>query len=203
MRTFIAIELPQSVQNPINQVQIALQAHLREQQCPESIQWTPVAKIHLTLRFLGETSASQQEFITPGLSEIAQRQPAFVLSLSDLGCFPNFRAPSVVWLGLQGELTALQQLQQQLEQLARKTDFVPENRAFAPHITLGRARRSSSPSDLHRTGAALQQFQAAVTMQRHSNLSSEPFVVDQFVHIQSELQPGGARYTPIKRYMFG
>ena len=63
MRTFIAIELPQSVQKQLNQVQIDLQTYLRAQRVTESIRWTAAAKIHLTLRFLGETSENQQAIL--------------------------------------------------------------------------------------------------------------------------------------------
>ncbi|MCX6045723.1 MAG: RNA 2',3'-cyclic phosphodiesterase [Chloroflexi bacterium] len=202
MRTFIAIELSPSVQKQLHQVQIALQMHLRDQQIPELIQWTPVTKIHLTLRFLGETRETEQAFLARHLTAITQAQPEFSLAFGKLGCFPNFRAPNVVWLGVQGDLVALQYLQKQIEQIAREAAFEPENRPFAPHITLGRTHRNSDRAALRGAGAALQSFQAEVASQQRQPLPSEPFVVNQIVHMQSELRPEGARYTPIRHYQF-
>ncbi len=207
MRTFIAIELSPAVQKQINQVQFALQTFLRDQQIPASIRWTPVTKIHLTLRFLGETSESQRAIITRDLSQIGLSQPTFALTLGSLGCFPNFHAPNVVWLGLQGDLAALQHVQRQIEQVACEADFAPENRPFAPHITLGRAGHNSNQAELRRTGAALQHFSLGLDPQQRQvlpiDLPVDHFVVNQIVHMQSELQPEGARYTPLRHYRFG
>ncbi len=202
MRTFIAIELPPSVQNSIDQMQMQLQAVLRDRQLADSIRWTPVAKIHLTLRFLGETNASQYEIITRQLTEFATQQSALRLTLGTIGCFPNFRAPNVVWLGLQGELAALQHLQKQIEQIAREVTFVSENQPFAPHITLGRARRHSDKAEIRRAGAALQDFHAELETGQRQLMPIDPFVVDQIVYMESELRPEGAHYTPLARYSF-
>jgi 2'-5' RNA ligase len=203
MRTFIAIELPHPVQKQINQLQMQLQTRLRDRQSAQSITWTFVTKIHLTLRFLGETNQAQHEIISHRLTQVTMNQPAFQLSLGALGCFPNFREPNVVWLGLQGELAKLEHLQKQIEQFAREADFVPENRPFAPHITIGRARRHSNRPELRRAGAALQNFLGELEVQQRQTIQIDPFVVNQIVHMQSELQPEGARYTPLLRYSFG
>ncbi len=52
MRTFVAIDLDDIVERRIAALQRKLQQH-----CPGSgIRWTDPGKMHITLKFLGETS---------------------------------------------------------------------------------------------------------------------------------------------------
>ena len=200
MRTFIALELPANVQEQVAQLQKQLQSYLRDLAMPECINWTPVTKIHLTLRFLGDTNQDQQRVITAGLPQAGLAQSAFSLSLAKVGCFPNFREPNVVWLDVQGDLPALLHLQAQTEQLAQAAGFAVEKRSFSPHITIGRARRDANRTDLRRTGEALKTFLGESATQQRGMPRFDTFVVDQLVYMQSELRPEGARYTALGHY---
>src|SRR5262245_31596068 len=133
MRTFIAIELPVTLQQPVHQAQAQLQEALRDRTLGEPIAWTPVVKIHLTLRFLGDTSHRQQATITSQLTALTRSQAPFALTLGGFGGFPHLREPNVVWLDVQGALAPLQQLQARVEQVAQAAGFAPETRAFTPH----------------------------------------------------------------------
>ena len=198
MRTFLAIELPGSVRDQVQQIQQQLQSYLRSAQADGCIRWTRVEKIHLTLRFLGETNAEQQQLITQRLNELVPQYSPFSLSLTDLGCFPHWREPSVVWLAVRGDLQALQQLQVQTEQIAQQAGFPAESRAFAPHITIGRAGRNVERVRLRHTGAALRNFQPESTVATGIELVKiAPFIVDQITYMQSELRAEGAHYTPL------
>jgi len=200
MRTFIALELPAHIQQQVAQLQKQLQSYLRDLAMPECMNWTPVAKIHLTLRFLGDTSQDQQKVITAGLPQAGLTQSAFPLTLAKLGCFPNFREPNVVWLDVQGDLPALLHLQAQTEQLAQAAGFAVEKRSFSPHITIGRARRDANRTDLRRTGEALKTFLGESATQQRGMPRFDTFVIDQLVYMQSELRPEGARYTALGHY---
>lgn len=203
MRTFIAIELPANIQKQVYQVQLQLQASLQDLQIARCIRWTPVTQIHLTLRFLGETNPIQQESLARHLKQTTLHPTAFRLSLGGIGCFPDFRKPSVVWLGVGGEVGELQQLQAKIERLAQTAGFVAEKRPFSPHLTLGRARRDSSPVELRRVGEALKNFQSELETQRRAPVVLDSFAVTQIVHMQSELRPEGARHTPVMHYLLG
>ncbi len=196
IRIFIAVELPPPIQTWVHQRQTLLQAHLDDLQLSDCIHWTPVAKVHLTLRFLGDTNEVQHAHMVDSLPAIGPGQTPFSLSLQGLGCFPNWRTPSVVWVGLAGDVAALHHLQAQTEQIAQSAGFAPEHRVFSPHITVGKVRHTASQADLHKVGQALKAFQSTLrnTDQPHQ---SDPFTVDQIVYIQSELRPEGARYTPL------
>ncbi len=55
LRTFIAIELPESVRSELQRRQDAL-----ARSTPRgSVRWVPVASIHLTLKFLGEVDRAR------------------------------------------------------------------------------------------------------------------------------------------------
>jgi len=198
MRTFLAIELPRSIQAQVQLLQHQLQGHLRAAQTDDCILWTPTEKIHLTLRFLGETNAAQQALITQGLHELAPQHAPFLLTPTDLGCFPHWREPNIVWLAVQGDLRALRRLQAQTEQLAQQAGFAAEQRAFAPHITLGRARRNADRTRLRQTGNMLKQFQRENVGEMAAGwVQITPFAVEKITYLQSELSTAGARYTPL------
>ena len=202
MRTFFAIELPTALHAQIGLIQRQLRNHLRDRQAVDCFNWTAPDKIHLTLRFLGETTDAQCAQLGLGLAPIARRQPPLHLSLQEVGCFPNFGAPNVVWLGVRGEVVELQKLQRQIEDLVQRVGFVPEQRPFSPHLTIARTQRQAERTQLRLAGEALrlvtQHPGAQATL--HNSLRLE---VTEFVHMQSELRPEGARYTLLHHFTFG
>lgn len=195
MRTFVAIELPDALQTRLGALQETLQFHLPA----SSVRWTTPEKLHLTLRFLGETSNEQRQQLATGLLAIVRDQQDFPLVLEGLGCFPYWRRPRVVWVGMAGALSVLQQLQAQVEDLAQQSGFSPDTRDFSPHITIGRAARRSTSSNLRIAGEALQTFAQSSEMVQPLGR----FTVEQLVHMQSQLSPTGSRYTPLRYFPFG
>jgi 2'-5' RNA ligase len=189
LRTFIAVELPHSVQSAIAAEQARVQAHLRQAGAPDGLRWTAPGNIHLTLRFLGETTPAQSAALIQALGQVAPKWPTLRLAVGKLGCFPTLRAPRVVWLGVNGDLGQLAKMQTEVESLVQAVGFPAEERAFSPHLTVARARREASRPNLQQTGQALASYRAAESLAR--------FAVDHLVYFQSELRPGGSVYTPL------
>ena len=133
--------------------------------------------LHLTLRFLGETDDAQRARVHAGLAAATAEQASLRLAVNGLGCFPNFRRPNIVWLGFQGDVRRLGQLQTQIEAAVQAAGFAAEARAFSPHLTIGRAQRSASPTDLQRAGEVLRQVVETMAAQAPSPVLD--FVVDQ------------------------
>lgn len=202
MRTFFAIELPPALHTQIGLIQRQLRSHLRDLQAVDCFNWTAPDKIHLTLRFLGETSAAQSAQLVAGLAPIAAQQAPFQLGLQTVGWFPNFRAPNVVWLGVSGARVELEKLQRQVEDLVRRSGFAPEQRPFSPHLTIARTQRQAERTQQRLAGEALRLFAQRPAEERtiHSPLH---FEVTEFVYMQSELRPEGARYTVLHHFTFG
>ncbi len=196
MRTFVAIELPRPIRQRLVARQRWLEQHLSESRAGDVVRWTAAENLHLTLRFLGETSVAQLGTLAAAFTDLAAQTEPLELALHQLGCFPNFRRPSIVWIDLRGMLEALQQLQAAVEIIAQNSGFLPEARPFTPHLTIGRMRRETTPAHLQQAGDVLCGLAAALD-------DAQPtFSVTQFVLMQSDLRQAGPIYTPLGVYRF-
>ena len=124
--------------------------------------------------------------IIPKLAESLQAacesELSFELSLRGLGCFPNLNNPRVIWCGIDGDLGPLAQLHRTVENACGTFGFSPEDRAFKPHLTLGRVKgkRNLQPLiDCIKIGSELERSFRA----NHINIYS------------STLKPQGAVHT--------
>ena len=85
IRAFIAIALPPEV--------TAVLAHLSHtfaKQIPDrAVRWVTADRMHLTLRFLGDTAVHQLPTITTKLDSVTAAYAPFKLHLHEIGCFPN------------------------------------------------------------------------------------------------------------------
>ncbi|TFH30316.1 MAG: RNA 2',3'-cyclic phosphodiesterase [Myxococcales bacterium] len=175
IRTFLAVPLPDPLQEQVAALQRELQGQLPE------VRWTPPANVHLTLRFFGATSADELEKIREVMLSIAFRAGAFSAAVRGLGVFPQRGAPRVLWLGVAA--VQLSALHATCETALRVVGLPGEARAFTPHLTIGRLHRR--PSHLGEVLALWGERPLA------------PLPVDRLVLYESRLLPGGARHLPI------
>lgn len=197
MRTFIAIDLPASLKAEIDALQTEIREALRPQGGDRALNWVNVQKVHLTLRFLGETEDRQRQQIGLILQEIAQDQPPFDLHLTGIGVFPNWPRMRVLWVGVGGEVERLKQLQAKVESAAREGGFAAEENSFSPHITLARVDRNAANQQVRTMGEFLRSW-----AQTRGNRTWGSWRVDELIHMQSELRPSGAIYTPLRHHPF-
>jgi len=186
LRTFIAIELPADILRLIELVQ----AQCKAVAPPGSVRWVHVEGIHLTLKFLGAVPASQLAVITSAMAVAAHSVPPFIVTISSAGCFPNSKRPRVVWIGISEPTSKLNSLQRAVESNIAPLGYPPEERSFQPHLTLGRAARDATPSDLKRLGEI-------VTSANIGTLGQ--VTVSEIVLIKSDLKPSGAEYIILQR----
>ena len=127
--------------------------------------------IHLILKFLGDTSCPQIGAIKAEVAEAVRDERPFGMTLGHAGVFPSRRAPRVLWIGLDGDLDRLAELQRRVEEAAETVGFAREARKFTPHLTIARIRERS---DLDRTTTAVGQSDAQhpPPNRRHSQLAS-------------------------------
>jgi len=176
MRTFIAIPLPAGAKSLLETEQRKLRS------CNADVRWTAVSGIHLTLRFLGEVDPGTLPQLEARIREATLGCGRFALRLQGLGAFPGMRNPRVVWYGLDGGLPELAALQARIESACAGLGFLPEDRPFHPHLTLGRVRGKTNLQpliDYIKIGAAAE-FE---------------FEVKDYNIYQSTLRPQGATYT--------
>ena len=182
IRTFIAIELDESIKDELT----SLQERLRAEAPRGSVRWVRSGGIHLTLKFLGDVPADQIGEITRALQKSCQGFAPFSLSCGELGCFPNLKRPRVVWVGIQEETGTLAQLQKAIEENVGPLGYPPEKRKFSPHLTIGRVQKRVGSGDLRRLGEVVGASEIGTLGQmevRSVNL------------MRSDLRPSGAVYT--------
>ena len=97
--------------------------------------WVPAENYHLTLRFIGETPAYQEEEIDLALAGLKTR--GFPLTLSGLGTFSKGGRATALWVGVERS-PPLEHLRAKVETALQRIGLEPERRRFSPHITLAR-----------------------------------------------------------------
>ncbi len=189
VRCFVAIELPAEARQCIG----GLVAGLREAEVRGLRPVNPEA-VHLTLKFLGDVPASQVDAVAAALEGAAAAAHPFELALRGLGGFPDLRRPRVLWVGVGGDLEALQRLYEALEAALAPLGFPPEGRAFTPHLTLARLRDGTSPQERARAASQL-------TSLEWEEGAMVP--VGGVSLMRSTLRPGGAVYSRLHHAVLG
>lgn len=185
VRTFIAVTLSAGARARLAGAANALR--LAAPHCP--VAWVPEANIHLTLKFLGDTSESKIPQINSALATAAAQSSAFLMRLRGTGCFPNLQYPRVVWAGIaEDDARLIGGIYRLVEQSLTGLGFQNERRPFSPHITLGRVRPHARRGESARLGEAVRAFD------RH-DFGDVP--VGGITLVKSELQRGGSVYTPL------
>ena len=177
IRTFICIEIPQSIKERIHTLQEILR------QIDAQISWTKPSNIHLTLKFLGGVEAARIERVKKALERAARGIGPFEVEVSGSGCFPSARSPRVLWVGFSNVHERLQQLYSNIEDELAQKDFEREKRKFSPHLTIGRIR---TPHNAARVAEAL----------IATGFESETFMATEVILMRSDLKPTGSIYTP-------
>jgi 2'-5' RNA ligase len=174
MREFLAIPLPATQRRAAVASRNVLEA------AGQGWRFVREEGLHLTIRFLGEVDPSRRQVLDAAWREAAQGVGRLALRLRGAAVFPAAARPRVLWLGLEDETPdkALARLADRMERAARAQGFAPENRPFAAHVTLARARRG---------------VRAAVPpVERIGDLGA--FVAERVVLYRSELSASGSLY---------
>lgn len=177
MRLFVGIPLAAAVVDELAKISMRLRSSRDE------LRWTARESWHITLQFLGETSAEQYECIVARLHEL--HLPAAPIRLGELDCFDR---SGVFFAGVK-VTPELRLLQERVNAATAKCGFVAETRAFQPHITLARSKDRGQRHGLNELRARIQ-HQPSFTH----------FVAEEFLLYESFLGAGGARYEVRERF---
>ena len=148
--------------------------------------WQSDDQLHLTLRFIGEVDRHCAGDILAALGGIHHRR--FDIALSGLGTFDRRGQLETVWAGVTPH-EPLKVLHNKIDQAIARVGVEPEQRAYLPHITLARLKRSSGP--------------VRNLLEQSGGLRSDPFTVDRFALYESKLTPEGAVYHVVETYELG
>jgi 2'-5' RNA ligase len=194
-RIFLAVPLPPDVVAMVDRVV----RDLKREEWP--IRWTTGSNAHITLQFLGDVAPERVELLRLGLGPVVGEHRHFRLRTADLGVFPNWRRPRVLWLGLYGPAHRLQTLHDAIGAYLIGFDFQLDEKEFHPHITLGRVRdvRNAPSGDLPQR--IRQRFERATETGEVSHQQPLPVPVDEVHLIRSHLSHEGSRYEVLARFL--
>lgn len=127
MRLFLAINIPDEIQNQIAPLILSEIEELR---------WSPLHQLHITLNFLGELPESMIDDIAEAITEV-DFQP-FKITLKNSGFFKS----GIYWIGVK-ETTELLNLQRKLHRAMLQLGIKLEKRRFSPHVTIARGKAAT------------------------------------------------------------
>lgn len=188
IRSFIAIDLSESIHQEIAQVISTLSQQLMQQssQIEKAVRWIPKNNIHITLHFLGDVKKSIIEEINKQLNLTISQIPSFNIQIGGLGVFPKPAKPRVIWVGIHPS-KELEELYQEISNTINRFGLRTDNRQFQGHITIARVKEADS-----RIHKAI----SSTIVQLNNELSYN--IIEMKVHqvhfYKSVLKPSGAEY---------
>ncbi|HEY9087085.1 MAG TPA: RNA 2',3'-cyclic phosphodiesterase, partial [Anaerolineaceae bacterium] len=99
----------------------------------------------------------------------------------------SIRRPRVIWVGVEAPPT-LAAMQRAIETETVRLGYAAEDRPFSPHLTLGRVAHNASPDEVRKVADTLVSVKVGELGRA---------TVDSVRLFRSDLQPGGAVYTPL------
>lgn len=179
MRLFVGLDLPYEMRRNLE-----LLFHLLKPKA--QIQWSPVANLHVTTKFIGEVPEERLEELKTALAAIAHPGVRRI-AIRGLEWFPNPDQPRALAAGIQAPAG--------LVELARNTDAAcaefgidREKRTYHPHLTLARIR------------AAEPLFELKKAIFELPSVDFGTFSAEKFHLYRSQLDPGGSIYTKLASF---
>lgn len=130
--------------------------------------------LHVTIHFVGQVTESTKDCMHAAARSVAAE--AFQLNMDKFGHFPKAK---IFWMGAQNLPVQLTQLHKNLGVAIEGCGFNLETRPFSPHVTLLRKCSESIPA--------------------HVNFSI-PWLVEEFVLVESITSERGVNYQVIEKY---
>jgi 2'-5' RNA ligase len=182
VRCFVAARIPEAAAARVREAQ----QRLRDVE--PSWKWVESGTFHLTLKFLGAVGRDRLGELWSAIRAALAGRRRFTMGLRGLGAFPNTRSPRVAWAGIEKGAKELRELAEVVEVACEHCGFEREQRPFTAHLTLGRARRGESRSQV---GPAIEQ-------EAEVELGEAP--VERVLLMRSELRRGGAVHTVLEEH---
>jgi RNA 2',3'-cyclic 3'-phosphodiesterase len=181
MRMFVAVDLDDATRSVVAQEQRRASSHGLK---PSSIRFVDPGQVHLTLAFLGDVASPLSEQVADAMQQPFTGIEPFRLVLGGLGVFPPRGAPRILWLGLIGGARPMITLQAAVARRLESLGVTLEDRAFHPHVTIGRWR-DSRPADRR------------VIENDSSRGTAAELIVDHVTLFESRLSSKGASHFPL------
>jgi len=183
IRVFIAIDIPQETKDDIARVQKQLSAKLKN----SNARWIPARNLHITLKFIGETTYDKINGLKQTLHSISESKSSFVVSHKEFAFFPTLKQPRVLAIRF-NDSAELEALQQEIVSGCQTLGYSKERTRFHPHLTIARIKEKASIEDKDRIEKIVSETKVDLP---------GIFRVDSFHLYKSELQSTGAEYKKL------
>jgi RNA 2',3'-cyclic 3'-phosphodiesterase len=104
------------------------------------IKWVEPDKLHITIKFLGDTYEDSIPIVISVISSTIKETSSFKIELKNVGIFGSRYNPRVIWFGI-SENQKLKSLAEDLISNLDKNGFKRDRQNFVPHLTVGRIKR--------------------------------------------------------------
>jgi 2'-5' RNA ligase len=186
IRTFICLELPPAERERLGAVVERARRHRAR------ISWVPSANVHLTLAFLGDVDEERVPAVVAAVERAAAGREPLELRLAEVGAFPSTGRPRILWVGVAGDTAELEALQAAVSRELDRASLPRDAKPFRPHLTLGRVKDDRDPA-----------LAATTDELASARFAGEPFLAAEVVVMSSQLDPRGARHTPVASVALG
>ena len=183
MRMFLAIPVPSAVKN-IKQMLTSTCEKERVE-----IRWVKNNNLHLTVQFLGSVSDDIVTQIGIEVDNVVRSINPFSLKVSETGCFPNSFKPSVLYLGIGGNIEALKDLVLKIKNKMSQMGFKKDSKLFIPHITIAKINYP-------------QKFNPDISIFLNSTYDEVEFFVDKIQLSESKTLPEGVVHETLNTFSF-
>ena len=182
IRCFVAIEIPEPIQNRLEGIQESLQQQIQK------ASWVKPGNIHLTLKFLGDVDPADLDSIGGAIESVTMRHRSFSLCLGGVGAFPNLARPRVMWAGVKVGKERVYDLAEDINSALSHCGFSFDTKKFNPHLTIARLK---GRMDLRPYTAEYHQY---------DRIDGAEMTVDTISLVRSQLHPQGAIYSTLQSY---
>lgn len=177
-RTFIAVKVDAG--DYLAEIISLMRSELRN----ESIKWTDINQMHLTLSFLGDTGEETIRQVSEMLIKKCTGFGSINFTISGLGVFRNMNDPRVIWAGIEkGE--RFTELFNIIKDGLHKIGIKTEEREFRPHLTLGRVKWLKNRIILEQL------------IEKNFQTEYQKVSISEIIYYESILQQSGPVYVPI------
>jgi RNA 2',3'-cyclic 3'-phosphodiesterase len=153
----------------------------------EKIKWTETENFHITIAFLGETVDDKVKAVSRMLKDVSEGSGAFEMLIKGAGVFKSFNDPRVLWTTIEPS-EKLTGLYGAVMPGLRNIGIELEERAFRPHLTLGRIKRIN---DIDRFKILIMKYMNTELQRQH---------VNEVILYESVLFQSGPVYKPLAKY---
>jgi 2'-5' RNA ligase len=186
LRLFVAVDTPPAVKREMALLRDDLSRTAR------GVRWEATGKLHCTLRFLGSVERARLGAIEEQVERAASGIPPLSLTYSGIGFFPDSMRPRIIWIGIRERGDDFVRLQERVSGGIRSLGFLPEERVFHPHVTLGRVAGGSDRKESRRL----------IDIVKTRTFDHPPVIVPALEIMQSTPGPLGSDYAVLRSIPF-